>query len=99
MSRRNRGRPSITEAQYERRALQVHSVFEQELRVARYDGRAPLKKQAVGRAAVRLGISERSVRRWLAVALAYYVYVPVVDDWSKTVLGAILRARFGGVST
>jgi hypothetical protein len=91
MSRRARGRPSITEAQYRQRALQVHGVVEQELMVTRYDGRAPLKKQAVGRAAVRLRFSERSTRRWLAVAVADYVYVPDVDDWSKTALGAFLR--------
>jgi hypothetical protein len=58
--------------------------MEEELAMRR-NGRAPLKKQAVGRVAVELGISERSVRR----LLADYGYVPV--DWSKTALGAFLR--------
>jgi hypothetical protein len=88
----------MTEPQYRQCALRVHGVIEQELKVARRDGRASLKKQAVARAAVRLSISERSARRWFAVARADYVYVSELPDGFMTEFGALLRKLRDGVS-
>jgi integrase len=97
---RKRGRPQLTEPEVRRRALQVHGLMEQELAAMRRSGRPALKKLALTRAALRLNMSERSVRRLLAVAAADYIYVPVVEDWSKTALGAFLRqAKFCSTGT
>jgi hypothetical protein len=85
-----RGRPRITYKEAQQRALRVLYLMQEEEAAIRRQGRKPLQKQALARAATRLDMSERSARRVLSPAEGL-VYVSPVDDWSKIALGAFLR--------